>query len=243
MHNRWLDGRSGQSGRYAGNLVLDHLDPGGRRIRHLKGTVFEDETSCWVGRVVADDTYLSQGVLHWANASADQHRELSDYGRATGRELFYLFVTAHVEAKKINYWQVPSAVLERELRRRGKYGRGAVLGLHISARDGRHVLGEEDVTDYHAEFVIDAPASANLASAVRIDRSKKASSTSTKPQSSPAGKAMAEAWQVSQPSTRRFEIPISGGRVATFIAPVSMTAQDVTRVKGFMDLMADLLVS
>ena len=69
--NIWTDGRSGESGRFAGNLVLKRLDPDGKRISNHKGTVFVDTRHCWIGRVVGDDAYLTTGVLHWANASAD----------------------------------------------------------------------------------------------------------------------------------------------------------------------------
>jgi hypothetical protein len=236
---RWTDGRSGESGRYAGNLVLDHIDPSGHQISNHKGTVFIESHRCWIGRVVADDAYLTAGVLHWANVSADQHREMMQFGKETRRDLLYLFVTAHPDLRLIRFWQVPAAVLERELKRRGKDAGGSVLGLHISEREGRHMLGEADVTEYYAEFKIDPVASAKLTTAVRSDRKRKDRAADAKPNNDKPAVASTPS---TQNSTRRFEIPLSGGRLATFSAPVPLTAQDLTRVKGYIDLMSDILV-
>jgi hypothetical protein len=100
------------------------------------------------------------------------------------------------------------------------------------------MLGEEDVTECYAEFNITAEASDQLTTAVQRDRKKKARGT---------GSDTMEMTVLPEPAketeVRRFEIPLSGGRVARLDAPVPMTAQDLTRVKGYIDLMSDLLVS
>lgn len=237
---RWTDGRSGESGRYAGNLVLDQIDPAGNQISKHKGTVFVDSHRCWVGRVVADDAYLMKGVLHWANISADQHRELLQFARETQRVLLYLFVTAHPDSRTVRFWQVPAAVLNRELKRRGKDGHGFVLGLHISDRAGRHMLGEEDVTEHFTESAIDAASTVELSLAVRNDREKKERAEA----SPPIDRTNIDSAESALDATvRRFDIPLSGGRVATLNAPLPMTPQNVARVKGYIDLMSDLFVT
>ncbi len=238
---RWNDGRSGESGRFAGNLVLDHLDPGGNQISKHKGTVFIDDRRCFIGRVVADDVYLSVGVLHWANISADQHREFVQFATETRRDLFYLFITAHPGSQTVQFWKVPASVLDRELRRRGKDERGSVFGLHISERAGKHMLGEEDVIAHYAEFNVAPESSAALTSAVRRDRAKKDRSSDGDPATGATSDLANLA--VNGGEMRRFEIPLSGGRVATLDAPVPMTPQDLIRVKGYIDLMSDLLVT
>jgi len=231
--SRWNDGRSGKSGRVAGNLVLDHLDPSGTRISHLKGTVFADSQNCWIGRVVADDSYLSSGVAHWANISADQQLQLVHEAKEEGRKLYYLFITAHTKMNTVRYWQVPAEVLVRELIRRSKNDQGDVLGLHISCRDGGYLLGEEDVSDCMSEFIVNLNDSASLNSAVEADRSRKKQTNSSiaKP-----------AAQHSMEKARRFDVPISDGRVVTLLAPVPMSKSDVDRIKNYVDVIADLLV-
>jgi hypothetical protein len=190
---------------------------------------------------VGDDGYLGAGVLHWANVSSDQHRELTQYSKETGRQLIYLFITAHPELGLVRFWQVPAAVIEREFGRRGKTVAGSVMGLHISDKDGRHMLGEEDVTEHSAELKIDSATSSELAVAVRHDRKKKA-------RVEPAGaieERRADSFELpaSDAAMRRFDIPISGGRIAVLSAPIPLTDQDLTRVKGYVDLMSDLLLS
>lgn len=230
--NRWNDGRSGDAGRVAGNLVLDHMDPSRDRIQHEKGTVFVDAQKCWVGRVVADDGYLSTGVAHWANISADQQRQLMRDAEANKRKLFYLFITAHAKTKTVRYWEVAAEVVDRELLRRGKNGPGDVLGLHISIRDERYFLGEEDVTDSLVEFTVGSSAADVLRSAVDADRSKK----SIRPSRNESPKS-----SETTAHFRRFDIPISDGRVATLHAPVPMSKSDIARIKSYIDVVSDLL--
>ena len=56
----WNDGRSGEAGCLAGNLVLAHLrDTQGESFSERKGTTFRGRTSIWVGRVCSTDAYLN----------------------------------------------------------------------------------------------------------------------------------------------------------------------------------------
>lgn len=230
---RWSDGRSGDGGRFAGNLVLDRLDPTGQRVRHVKGTVFADRTCYWIGRVVADETYLSNGVAHWANISADQQREMLREAASTMRSLFFLFITAHLSSKIIRYWQVPAEVVGRELVRRGKNDQGDVLGIHIAIRNGRYLLGEEDVTECATEFRMPATDSTKLESAVEVDRVRKRPPAPVI--KTPAGGFLSE-------NMRRFDVPLSDGKICTLHAPVPMSKADVNRIKSYIDVITDLLV-
>jgi hypothetical protein len=237
---RWTDGRSGQSGRLAGNIVLEHIDPKRDKIFNHKGTVFIDHAHCWIARVVGDDAYLTTNVLHWANASADQHRELLQFVKDSRRRLEYLFITAHASSQTIQFWRVPAGIIERELKRRGKDGHGAVLGLHISSREGRQMLGDEDVTEYSVVLKIDGATTDELGLAISNDRSKKVQTSSSAP-TMKRQQLLSSVSVAANDTFRRFEIPLSGGRIATLDAPIPMSSQDIARVKGYIDLMSDLL--
>src|SRR5438093_13323406 len=90
----WDDGRSGAAGCAAGNIALHELEAREGPIKKIKGTTFESAKALIVGRVCASDAYLEEPILHWANASWDQHLELTRAAKDAGKELIYLFITA-----------------------------------------------------------------------------------------------------------------------------------------------------
>jgi hypothetical protein len=232
--NRWNDGRSGEAGCIAGNLVLDHLDPSGHRIQHIRGTVFGSNDSVWIGRVVGDESYLHHGVLHWANNSWDQHTDWLREVKQTKRKLIYLFITARVSEGAVQYWQVPAAYLTEELERRRKNVRGAVLGLHISLKGDQHLLGLRDVTSLFHEVKIDPGTQAELRAALARDARPRNDTSAPGPNLS----RTIEREQVK----RSFPIPLSGGNEALLEVSLPMTQQDVARLKGWLELMGDVLI-
>lgn len=225
---RWIDGRSGWAGRLIGEVVLNHLDPGKAAVQRIKGTVFGDEQHIWVGRIVADESYLSPGVLHWANVSWDQLADAERDAAQSRRSLFFLFITFFAARGRLMYWQIPSRVLTEELKQRSKDRRGGVYGLHIADKGGRHVLGTHDVTQHAVEVKLRSEELKRLRVAVS-------------PDATPANEL--DLPQTAQPSVelKTFSIPLSEGREARLVSPVPVSEHDVARIKGWIDLMSDVL--
>jgi hypothetical protein len=225
---RWVDGRSGWLGGLIGEIVLDHLDPGGSTVQRIKGTVFGDQHHIWVGRIVANESYLSSGVLHWANVSWDQLDDAEREATQSRRKLFFLFITFFAGRGKLVYWTIPSRILSEELKKRSKNSRGGVYGLHISDKNGRHILGSHDVTQQATEV------------ALRPEQLRRLRGEMS-PDATPDD--VRDATQNTEPSTnlKSFSIPLSEGREARLVSPVPVSEQDITRIKGWIDLMSDVL--
>src|SRR4051794_37268204 len=142
----WTDGRSGAAGCVAGNFVLSQLNDG--TIKRLKGTMFESSSALLIGRVCATDEYLQPPIVHWANASWDQHVEMKQDAAAAGKKLAYLFITASSDPAEVRYWRVPGSVVEAAFELRCKNKRGDTCAVHISAEKSNYYVGKVDVTKY-----------------------------------------------------------------------------------------------
>src|SRR4051812_7293065 len=114
---KWVDGRSGVVGGCAGNLALAGFEASEGPLRRVKGTVFEGPRSLLIGRACSS-AYLTDPVLHWANASWEQHVELSREAKGSGKNLCYLFVTASREPVAVRTWRVPGEIVEAVFRSR-----------------------------------------------------------------------------------------------------------------------------
>jgi hypothetical protein len=240
MDRRWVDGRSGWIGQLVGDIVLDHLDPSRSRVHRIKGTVFGDDQQIWVGRIVADESYLSPGVQHWANVSWDQLADAEREANDSKRQLFFLFITFFAERGQLVCWKIPSGVLAEELKQRSKDRRGEVYGLHISDKGGRHVLGSHDVTKDSFEVALKPE---------QLKRLRLAASPGGELDEPTAARAAGDLRERSRSQAlveplvdlKTFSIPLSEGREAKLVAPVPVSEHDVARIKGWIDLMSDVL--
>lgn len=227
--NVWDDGRSGEAGRVAGNLVLAELDKTERPIAKLKGTVFESAKALLVGRVCSSSEYLAGDVLHWANVSWDQHREVADEAKSRGKRFEYLFITASSDPPVVRFWRVPADTVATYLADRGKKSRGETCALHIVEDAGRQLLGRHDVTAFHGQVTVAGARAAELQQAIA------ARSAGSGRLAAPDSRAARDA------PTGGYEIPLSGGRAAWLLVPAAIAPPDLDRLKGWIDLMADVL--
>jgi hypothetical protein len=240
--NLWNDGRSGEAGCAAGNLVLADLAQGGIAFRKVRGTTFESPESIWIGRVCATDSYLSPGVAHWANISFDQHRELMADAASNQRSLVYLFITAMESPPSVHYWRVPGEIIDRLLTEQGKAHRGGVYGMHIVEAHGRYRIGQHDVSEYHRAVSMNERASTKLAGgfeAVRRRRTSAAAASS----GDGGGRALVSATTGNPDDHREFTIHLAGGRNARVLLPIPIAENDLPRLKGWFDLMSDVLLA
>ena len=237
----WNDGRSGEAGCAAGNMVLGHLANTGVAFRKVRGTTFESPESIWIGRVCATDSYLSPGVSHWANISFDQHRELMADAAANHRSLIYLFITAMELPASVHYWRVPGEIIDRTLSEHAKAHRGAVYGMHIVEAHGRYRIGQHDVTEYHHSVPLNERASARLAVGFEAVRQRKVKGTPATilPDSASAGVTAGG----DDDGQKEFAIPLAGGRNARVVLPIPIAENDLPRLKGWFDLMSDILLA
>lgn len=232
----WDDGRSGEAGCAAGNIALGHLASQGMRFRKVRGTTFESSDAIWISRVCSSDSYLSGGVAHWANISWDQHRDMLSEAQANNRSLIYLFVTGTEKPAAVHYWRVPAQVVECVLVQQGKNSRGATYGLHLIHDNGTYRIGEFDVTQYHAAVPLASNAAERLVAGFESTRQKKAAKRISPLVIEPERMPTAEDRDI-----QRFEVPLTGGRVARLGVPVPISGSDLQRLKGWLDLMADIL--
>ncbi|HEX8522904.1 MAG TPA: hypothetical protein VF669_11645 [Tepidisphaeraceae bacterium] len=235
--NLWNDGRSGPAGCFAGNLVLAHLrDTRQEQFATRKGTTFFGRSSIWVGRVCSTDSYLGGRDKHWANLSFEQHHELAAEARLHGYALNYLFITAQQHQPVIHYWVIPADIIER-LGFAGQHEPNAVFALHIREDEklspGRYTLETEDVTRYHHVLELRPGEQKKLDESFEtMKRAKQRRDTGSAPASGarPAERAAGE-----------FEIHLGSGRSALLTLPLPAAPVDLNRIKGWIDLMQDVL--
>jgi len=244
--NLWNDGRSGTAGCLAGNLVLAHIrDTAKEEFHERKGTTFRGRGSIWVGRMCSTDSYLFGRDRHWANLSLEQHREVNHEASLEGAAVKYLFVTALAGEPVIHYWTIPSEVIQRVAFSDPRLAAEYIYSLHIRADDqGRFFLEGEDVSKYHQVLNLTSAASSRLERAFDADRAfrqrrqvrRRPARTATNDSASPQiidGAA-------NEPRGH-FEIPLKGGRCAVLQVPLPAAEVDLARIKGWIDLMNDVL--
>ena len=235
----WGDDRSGAAGRYCGNIVLSRLSGGD--LRKLKGSAlaFANEDTVFLGRAVGTDSYLNGSVLHWANLSHNQHDRFAREAMTTGRELRYLFVTGSLEQAGIHVWNVPSDVVQRHFERRSAGRDGTSVPLHIVQSGAKHLLGPDDVQAFHSFIALAEKDLERLRDALKNAQEETADEIIS-PASAPNRREAPGRQSASRP-LRVFSIPLSRGRVAELRIADAIGEPDVARIKGWMDLMSDVL--
>ena len=230
----WDDGRSGPVGCAAGNVALAWLGNSARPIRKLKGTVFESRHELLIGRICSTDSYLSEPLLHWANASWDQHTEMAREAGAAGKELAYLFVTSTREPASVHTWHVPAAIVESAFVNRQRDHRGRTCAIHIVASQNRHLLGGTDVSGLHA--------TANLSKSdvARLNEAYAAAQASAGSDPQPVSRFHTAPERAS--TGNAYDIPVSRSRSVRIHLPGPLLATDITRLKQWVDLAADVLM-
>ena len=236
----WTDGRSGPAGCLAGNLVLAELAATEGEFSPRKGTTFRSKKSIWIGRMCSTDAYLFGRDRHWANLSLDQHREVMREASLAGENVKYLFITALAGQPELHYWVVPAAVIEAVAFSNRDQPADFVYSLHIREdSEGRFTVERTNVTQYHHQLELNPKAQTRLDRAFEKDKadrqrrqSKKATSIEVETQ---------KAGTLSSCTRRQFEIPLNGGRSAVLEVPVPAAEVDLTRIKGWIDLMNDVL--
>jgi hypothetical protein len=191
------------------------------------------------------DSYLYGRDRHWANLSLEQHLEVTHEAALDGRTVKYLLVTAFAGAPAINYWVLPGKLIERlafaDPGQRPDY----VYSLHIREDEqGRFLLEGEDVSEHHHLLTL------NPASASRLDRAFDAVRETRERRLGKrgAGAERSKAAQVERGDAgdadyrqAEFEIPLRGGRAAVLQLPLPAAEVDLARIKGWIDLMNDVL--
>lgn len=245
--NLWNDGRSGDTGCVAGNRVLRQLESETSTFRKLKGTTFESDQAVWIGRVCSNDTYLHPGVLHWANLSVDQHRDMKSFAADQQKELIYLFITATESPAAIHFWTIPAVVIDRVLSDRGKQVRGTTCVIHIVELGSDHMIGKQSVGAYHNTVALDDTAERELSQAFEHGRKarlrdKASAGVDVALLQSPREDELTTLFSLEHHGGRRYQIPMTGG-AAVLELPEPVAESDLVRLKGWVDLMADLLTS
>lgn len=241
--NLWNDGRSGTAGCLAGNLVLAQLrDTSQEQFAERKGTTFHGRGSIWVGRICSTDTYLAGRERHWANLSLEQHREVTHEAALEGASVKYLFITALPGQHEIRYWVVPGETVERVAFSAPNLPKDFVYSLHIRENEqGGFFVEGENVSPYHHVLKLNAGSLSRLEQAFESDRAsrqrrqekRKTPTIDREPGQATAG--------VSTETRGRFEIPLKGGRAAILQVPLPAADVDLARIKGWIDLMNDVL--
>ncbi len=229
----WIDGRSGIDGCIAGNAALDILARAEGPIARVKGTVFESANAILVGRVCANADYLGSAILHWANTSWDQHEDLRRLASDNSKELAYLFVTSTL--KSLEFWRVPGKVVEDFIRSKGKARRGSTCAIHIVDDEHRHRIGAIDVSMFH----VGAPLPNQTAPEVPDGSSSQLRITDD----DEPHKVLHPIREAKYSVLAEYHVPMSNGGVVTLQVPMPVQRTDLDRLKGWIDLMADLLTS
>jgi hypothetical protein len=253
MVTLWNDGRSGAAGCLAGNLVLaDIRDRERERFAERKGTTFFGSASIWVGRVCSTDAYLSARDRHWANLALEQHREVMSEANVHGWSVRYLFITAQASAPSIHYWIVPGELVERIVfSDQKKFAADYVAAVHIRENERRYQLEGQDITSFHHVLDLNPNDASRLERAFESARQQRERRAKRRGLASPtvptewAGAVDDVTARSDSASTGprlgRFEIPLKGGRCAVLSLPVPTGDADLSRIKGWIDLMSDVL--
>ncbi len=150
----WKDGRTGAPGQIAGNLALADLSGrSGEKITHRRGTTFVARGRLYIGRVCGSAEYLVGDEAHFCNLSPTQFAREKDSAAKEHRELFLLCVTATPEA--VHYWCIPRAVVGRVLRRMRVKPSDESCAIKIRQKEGRFLMEDQDVTEYHTILALD----------------------------------------------------------------------------------------
>lgn len=152
MLKAWTDQRSGKLGRAAGNQVLSHLSDDFGAIEHIKGTIFRSPSHIIVGRVCAYDDYLQNKVAHFCNMSTTQVEANKAAAQEDRRKLVFLFITVGKTA--IDYWVIPSRVVEDRLKTLTPKPNSTTCFLRVTETGGRFYLGSANITRYHGQLPI-----------------------------------------------------------------------------------------
>jgi hypothetical protein len=243
--NLWDDGRSGAAGCLAGNLVLAHLrDAAGESFSERKGTTFFGSGAIWIGRMCSTDAYLYGRDRHWANLSLEQHREISHEAGLEGRSVKYLFITALAGQPVIHYWTIPGALVERAAFSDSRHAADYVYALHIREHDdGRFYLETEDVTEHHHVLPLNPASSSRLDDAFDATRRARQRREAQRDARRSADARQFDAATPREPVGKQteFQIPLKGGRSALLQLPLPAADVDLARIKGWIDLMNDVL--
>lgn len=178
----WSDGRSGQAGQIAGNLVLEDSARRFREtIRRRKGTTFVSSKHLYFGRARAHgaEEDWAKGIAHWFNLSPRQFGELTKEAREKKRKLFFVLITAL--PKEIHYWRIPSDVIGRILPRLPVKKSDKSCLLRIEKEGGRFVLEGEDITKHHQILRPDRRMAAALSQALADSRDSSRKSLTSSP--------------------------------------------------------------
>ncbi len=234
----WRDGRSGPAGCTAGNLVLAHLEASaGETFHERKGTTFRSRDAIWVGRVCSTDAYLSARDRHWANLSWGQHQQVVAEARRDGAQVKYLFITVLEGEPVIHYWVLGSGLIDEVAFAREGAGTEFVYSLHIRENGGRYEVDGHDVTKHHYRLRLEGSDARRMDTAFEATRAPKGRrATGRKAATGP----------LRTPGVRsdpEFQIPVIGGRTATLTLPQPAARVDIERIKGWLDLMADVLTA
>lgn len=238
----WKDGRSGLAGCIAGNIALQATFAEAE-VRKLKGTTFITPSFLIVGRVCASDDYLGGAVLHWANLSWDQHCELERRAKSQEKQLLYLFVTASSTPAAVHCWRVPGEMVKAAIEERGKNSPGATAAIHILWTGDRHLLGDADITALHTAVSLSAEQSRLLAESLEgVGTARSLPKQSLSSKQAMADDSAAPVFNGSPyAESTAFEIPMAGARSVRLSVLLPLTSTDVARLKGWIDLMADVL--
>jgi hypothetical protein len=226
----WDDGRSGVAGQFVGNLVLCSLNAELGKLRKRKGTVFDAPKTILIGRICSNTSYLSRDTAHWASISRTQHNQIIAEAHSEKKRAVYLFITANVRAPHVDFWLIPAAVLGKMLDRRHKTELGDVLAVQIKAAGDRYVLADLDVTEFHRSLELDNAQATELTAALD-GPAPTAERRHRREQASRSAGYGADS----------YDVPVSDGRSVTLAVPGALAAEDVARLKGWLDLMADIL--
>ena len=240
----WKDGRTPPAGCLAGNLVLAHLrDAEGEQFTERKGTTFRGRAGIWVGRMCSTDSYLYGRDRHWANLSLEQHREVTHEAALEGGIVKYLFITALAGHVSIHFWIIPSEIVEKVAFCDPRQAADYVYSLHIREEsEGKFVLEGTDVTQYHRIFAPGAAAMSRLERAFETDAAARQRRQDKKTEMLAAARHERSSDRLASNLTRgHFQIPLKGGRSAILEVPLPAVDVDLVRIKGWIDLMNDVL--
>ncbi len=215
-------------------VLADIRDAQGEVFQERKGTTFRGRATLWVGRACATDDYLNARDRHWANLSIAQHREVMSEARLESICVKYLFITALMNQSTIHYWMVPGDVIDRIAFAAHQDDPDFVYALHIRENAELFEIEGEDVTRFHRVLEL-SPAESN-----RLDAEFK---TAKRARELRASKRFVTARNdfAANREKSSFQIPLNGGRSAVLSVPLPAADTDLQRIKGWIDLMSDVL--
>ena len=186
------------------------------------------------------DAYLSARDRHWANISLEQHREMVSEANLEGSKVKYLFVTALQGRPEIHYWMIPGELVE-EIAFQGHEGSSDfVFSLHIRETTTGFEIDGRDVTAFHRVLELMPGDLARLEEAFTRARKPLGERSTSRGKAAGASRPLGNAIPTGGVDGE-FSIPLKGGRAATLTPPVPTARVDLERIKGWIDLMSDVL--